>query len=70
MKRTFEYKGNSYKVRKERGVRLSHEQTDDLLRTLLGKKAVVTMSGDTLIVVSDGMAYITTIRESVCLEDE
>ena len=71
MKRRFEYAGKSYKVRKERGERLSHTATDNLLRELLSTKdATYTMTGDTLIVVSDGTAYIATMRETVNLEGD
>ena len=30
MKRMFEYDGKTYNVRKDRGERLSHKQTDDM----------------------------------------
>jgi len=70
VKRTFDYMGKTYKVRKDRGERLSHARTDDLLRTLLHTPdATCSMTEDTLIVVSDGMAYIATIREWINLEE-
>ncbi len=69
MKRRFDHAGKSYKVRKDRGNRLSHDATDNLLRALLANKdATYSMTGDTLIVVSDGTAYIATIRETIHLE--
>jgi hypothetical protein len=71
MKRRFEYMGKTYKVRKESGERMSHARTDDLLRTLLHTPdACYSMTGDTMVVVTDGVAYIGTIRESIILEDE
>lgn len=70
MKRRFDYAGKSYKVRKERGTRLSHKQTDKLLRTLLDTPdATFSASGDTIVVVCDGTAYIATLRERIDLED-
>ena len=70
MKRRFDHASKSYKVRKERGERLSHDATDSMLRALLANKDATYMTtGDTLIVVSDGTAYIATVRETVNLED-
>ena len=69
MKRRFDHAGKSYKVRKDRGERLSHDATDNLLRALLDNKdATFMMTGDTMVVVSDGTAYITTVRETIDLE--
>jgi hypothetical protein len=69
MKRVFEYKGERYKVRKDRGERLSHKQTDDMLYELLAQNdSTYIAGGDTIIVVSEGTAYIATIRESIDLD--
>ena len=69
--RTFDYQGRAYKVRKDRGVRLSHEQTDHMLRQLLAMPdATFSAGGDTMVVVSDGVVYIATLRERIEMDEE
>jgi hypothetical protein len=70
MKRRFDHAGNSYKVCKERGERLSHTRTDELVRGLLSTPdATFSTAGDTMVVVCEGTVYIATLRERIELED-
>jgi len=69
MKRRFDHAGKSYKVSKERGERLSHTQTDNLVRALLGTENTYSCTGDTMVVVSDGTVYIATLRERIEMDE-
>lgn len=66
MKRLFKHDRQVYVIEPHDAVRLTDEQTNNLVKTLLNHpEDTFAMTGDTMVTLAGDRIYICTVRESV-----